>query len=90
MPLENFRSHRRSVVLRTSKSFKNCFDLLRSAQYLSPKWFGFFGQLTPVNEQFSVNDEVNRHLQQPSRWEIAQRQRLVSLIGLSRNYNIAD
>ena len=27
------------------QSFENCYDLLRSAQYLSPKWFGFFQQL---------------------------------------------
>ena len=49
-----------------------------------------FRTTDPVNEQFSVNEEVNRHLQQPSRWEIAQRQHLVSLIGSSRNYTIAD
>ena len=38
-----------------------------------------------VNEQFSVNEEVDRDLQQPSRGEIAQRQGLVSLIGSSTN-----
>ena len=37
--------HRRSVVLRTSKSFENCYSLLRSAQHLSPKWFGFLRRL---------------------------------------------
>ena len=50
----------------------------------------FSHNFDPVNEQFSVNEEVNRHIQQPTRWEIAQRQRLVSLIGLSTNHNIAD
>ena len=46
-PLENFRSHRRSDLLRTSKSFEHCYDLLRSAKHSSPKWFGFLRWLWP-------------------------------------------
>ena len=80
----------RSVVLRTSKTFENCYDLLRSAQYYRRIGLVFSDDFDPVNEQFSENEEVDRDLQQLPRWEIAQRQRIVSLIASSTNYNIAD
>ena len=50
----------------------------------------FSNDFDSVNERFSANEEVDCDLQQPSGWEIAQKQRLVSLIGSSTNYDIAD